>query len=238
MAWSSYAHLPNNKEEYFSILSKLKNNMTIQEIDNIIAVEKQKIKVQHHYRSSLAKIGFFSIHNNKLNLHYTPSKIKENFTHITYNIIDKNQDIEVRTLKELILKNSSYDLNVLIKDLLAYYPLIQRNNFIRWLRPLSKLLEYANILDVYNRTALKNFYMLQNIYNEISQGNNIPIEELEHRLKQKEVNADLCQILHTILDDLELKFNIELLMLPNWASNSKIYKINDNTYTHIKIEMK
>lgn len=236
MAWSSYAHLPTNKNEYFSILTNLKNGMTIQEIDNIIAEEKQKLKVQHHYRSSLAKIGFFSIHNNILHLHYNPSKIKENFAHITYNIINKNEDIEVKTLKELILKNNSYDLNLLITDLIEWHPLIHRNNFIRWLRPLSKLMEYANILDAHNYMALKKFHMLQNIYNEISHSNNISLEELEKKLKQKEANADLIQILHIILNEPELKFNIELLMLPNWASNSKVYKINNNTYTHIKIE--
>ena len=34
MAWSSYAHLPN-KEEYWKILSKLRNRMSISEVDCI-----------------------------------------------------------------------------------------------------------------------------------------------------------------------------------------------------------
>lgn len=31
MAWSSYAHLPNREEEYWEILSKLRNGMSISE---------------------------------------------------------------------------------------------------------------------------------------------------------------------------------------------------------------
>ena len=49
MAWSSYAHLPNREEEYWEILSKLRNGMSISEVDCIIAEIKGKEKVQHHY---------------------------------------------------------------------------------------------------------------------------------------------------------------------------------------------
>ena len=33
-----------------------------------------------------------------------------------------------------------------------------------------------------------------------------------------------------------MKFKIELLMLPNWATNSRAYVINKEYYTHIKIK--
>lgn len=33
------------------------------------------------------------------------------------------------------------------------------------------------------------------------------------------------------------KFKIELLMYPNWASKSKVYKICNDTYTHIRIKI-
>ena len=33
-----------------------------------------------------------------------------------------------------------------------------------------------------------------------------------------------------------MKFKIELLMLPNWATNNKTYVINKEYYTHIKIK--
>ena len=42
MSWSSYAHLPNSKDEYREILSQLKNGMSVDEVDNIIATVKGK----------------------------------------------------------------------------------------------------------------------------------------------------------------------------------------------------
>lgn len=37
-------------------------------------------------------------------------------------------------------------------------------------------------------------------------------------------------------EDTDNKFKIELLMFPNWASKSKVYKIFNNPYTHIRIK--
>ena len=68
MAWSSLAHLPTNEDEYWYILSNLENGMSIKEVDTIIAAYKNKVKVQHHYRSNLAKLGVYKIENNCDNL--------------------------------------------------------------------------------------------------------------------------------------------------------------------------
>ena len=39
-----------------------------------------------------------------------------------------------------------------------------------------------------------------------------------------------------LLCDINMKFKIELLMLPNWATSNKSYIINREYYTHIKIK--
>lgn len=35
---------------------------------------------------------------------------------------------------------------------------------------------------------------------------------------------------------IDMKFNIELLMFPSWATKKKIYQINNEYYTHIRIK--
>lgn len=76
MSWSSYAHLPNSKDEYREILSQLKNGMSVDEVDNIIATVKGKEKVTHHYRNNLARIGIFNINQKKIFLNYEARSIK------------------------------------------------------------------------------------------------------------------------------------------------------------------
>ena len=44
--------------------------MMTSEVDQLIAIEKGKSHVQHHYRSNLARLGIFSFKNGKLVLHY------------------------------------------------------------------------------------------------------------------------------------------------------------------------
>lgn len=39
-----------------------------------------------------------------------------------------------------------------------------------------------------------------------------------------------------ILDDYENRFKVELLMLPRWATNSRVYKIGQDMYTHIRLK--
>ena len=34
----------------------------------------------------------------------------------------------------------------------------------------------------------------------------------------------------------KMKFKIELLMMPTWATQNKVYKINGDYYTHIRIK--
>ena len=40
-----------------------------------------------------------------------------------------------------------------------------------------------------------------------------------------------------LLDEFDMKFNIELLMFPSWATKKKIYQINNEYYTHIRIKI-
>lgn len=44
MAWSSYAHLPNNEDEYRQILSCFRDDMSIKNVDEIIAACKKEGK--------------------------------------------------------------------------------------------------------------------------------------------------------------------------------------------------
>ena len=73
MSWSSYAHLPNSKDEYREILSQLKNGMSVDEV----ATVKGKEKVTHHYRNNLARIGIFNINQKKIFLNYEADQLKE-----------------------------------------------------------------------------------------------------------------------------------------------------------------
>ena len=45
MAWSSFAHLPNNEEEYLKILMHLQNNMNINDVDRVIEKRKNSISL-------------------------------------------------------------------------------------------------------------------------------------------------------------------------------------------------
>ena len=76
MAWSSYAHLPNEENEYRSILSELKNEMSVSEVDEVIAKVKGKGHVSHHYRSNLARIGLFDVRGGKVYLNYDATVLK------------------------------------------------------------------------------------------------------------------------------------------------------------------
>ena len=46
MAWSSLAHLPTSEDEYWYILSHLKNHMSIKEVDKIIMVDEVSTAIQ------------------------------------------------------------------------------------------------------------------------------------------------------------------------------------------------
>lgn len=56
----------------------------------------------------------------------------------------------------------------------------------------------------------------------------IPLYELEPHTK------DFLLALYDNVDN--VKFKYELLMFPNWATDSPVYKLGDDYYTHIKLK--
>lgn len=55
----------------------------------------------------------------------------------------------------------------------------------------------------------------------------VPLYEFEPHTK------DFLVALYNNIDD--VKFKYELLMFPNWATDSPVYKLGDDYYTHIKL---
>ena len=109
MAWSSLAHLPTNEDEYWYILSNLENGMSIKEVDTIIAAYKNKVKVQHHYRSNLAKLGVYKIENNCIILNYDVNELvkernllkdmdSENFVKFKHEVVEATNRLIIEEL--------------------------------------------------------------------------------------------------------------------------------------------
>jgi hypothetical protein len=49
--------------------------------------------------------------------------------------------------------------------------------------------------------------------------------------------VDISETIENFLnEDSDNKFKIELLMFPNWASKSKVYKVFKEPFTHIRIK--
>lgn len=241
MAWSSFAHLPTSEDEYWYLLSKLKNGMTIYDVDAIIALYKGKEKVQHHYRSNLAKMGFFEIDHNYITLNYDANKLlisKNYLKSVFQNVLKKNQAFEIKEVAKVITKIESYDLQAVVDALEINYPLVERNSFIRWIRPIVSIMKFADILSIKAVKQLSYIKYLQEAFLKISNefGNSIPLEMLEAELKKTDSNIGVVALLDKVLGDLSARFKIELLMMPSWATKNKNYKINQDMYTHIKIK--
>ena len=65
----------------------------------------------------------------------------------------------------------------------------------------------------------------------------ISLEEIDNELKKVDESLNIIKMLETILDDHVMRFKIELLMMPSWATKNKSYKIGEDKYTHIKIKV-
>lgn len=242
MAWSSYAHLPSSEEEYRRILSNLENGMSIKKVDEIIAIQKNKEKVQHHYRSNLARIGFFSINNNVIELNYDLYILKSNKNYlrtIFRKVLEENNEEEVQIILGIVICLQSYELRSIIDQLIIKYPLIEYKNFIRWLRPLVALMKFADILSmkkhekysVYTKCLQGSYLKVVKSFMEVA-----PLELIEVEMKKIDPSLDLIMVLDKVLNNYSFKFKIELLMMPSWATKNKSYKINQDIYTHIKIK--
>lgn len=241
MAWSSFAHLPTSEDEYWFMLSDFRNNMTIHDVDATIALHKGKKKVPHHYRSNLAKIGFFKVDHNCIILNYDVKKLLANKKYlkiILQNILKKNQAIEIKEVANAITKLESYDLQAVIDILKINYPLIERNSFVRWIRPIVLIMKFADVLSMKAGKNLPDFKYLQEAFltnfNEF--GKAIPLEVLDAELKKIDSSFGVVALLDKVLGDFNARFKIELLMMPSWATKNKNYKINQDMYTHIKIK--
>jgi hypothetical protein len=241
MAWSSFAHLPTNEEEYWYILSNLQNGMSIQEVDAIIAEYKGKEKVQHHYRSNLAKVGLFNIEQNCITLNYDIKRLSKNKKYlkvILNGVLTENQPFEMKEVAKAIMIKQSYNLQEIVDVLENEYPLIERNSLVRWVRPIVCLMKIADILSnkPVQKTSYVKFLQESFIKTDAEFGNPEPLELVEVELKKIDVSLNIVMLLDKILEDFNIRFKIELLMMPSWATKNKSYKIGEDMYTHIKIK--
>jgi len=241
MAWSSYAHLPTTEDEYWNILTRLNNGMSIREVDKIIANVKDKELVQHHYRSNLARIGFIDINNGIIILNYDVQKLiekVESLRDIIRIILKENKAYEVREVERAINDTQSYDLNIIVSYLAERHPLIDKNSLVRWLRPIVFLVKTAAIKQ--NNDTTNNPYIkyIQEAYlkNNNEYGQPVSLESIDHELKKIDLTLNVIQVLERVLDDVGVRFKMELLMMPSWATKNKSYKVGEDMYTHLKIK--
>lgn len=242
MAWSSYAHLPNNEDEYWKILSKLTDGMGIEEVDSIIARTKGKEKVQHHYRSNLANIDLFHIDKGKIYLNYDVDKLEKEKTYLKEVLSEcskRRNSKEINSVKSIICRQQTYDMSVIAEELQKKDPNIEKSNFIRWTRPVVTMFKIIDILSENQDIKIfSNAEFLQDAYLKAASkyGNIAALEEIDKELKKIDHNYEIEVFIEQLLCNLDLKFKIELLMLPNWAASNKVYVINKEYYTHIKVK--
>ncbi len=238
MAWSSFAHLPNNMDEYINILSKLHDGMTLGDVDAVIAEVKGKTRVEHHYRSNLCRLGLFEIKDKCIMLNYSLAEVSdESVKYILKECVKKNRSKEIGTVKKIIKKNNSYNLDIIASEIMKQNPYIEKQNLVRWIRPIISLLKIIDYLtDTYEEKEYKE--CLQNAYLEIANGygDAIALELIDGILVRNKPYKNVVEILKNVLKIPNIKYKMELLMKPAWASKCKAYKLNDDLFTHIKIK--
>ena len=238
MAWSSFAHLPNNVDEYINILNKLHDGMSLIDVDAIIAEVKGKTRVQHHYRSNLCHLGLFEIRDKWILLNYSPEEVSdEGVKHILKECVKKNRSKEIETIRKIIKKSESYNLDIIASEIMKQAPYLEKQNLIRWIRPIVSLLK---ILDCSTDIDEKQEYKecLQKAYLKIANGygDAIALELIDNILVRNKPYKNVVEILQTVLKIPNTKYKIELLMKPAWASKCKAYKLNEDLFTHIKLK--
>lgn len=241
MAWSSFAHLPNNEEEYLKILIHLKNDMDINDVDRVIATIKKKEKIPYHYRSNLERLGLFKIEKGNILLNYNREKLVENSSllkEILKKAVIENNSNEIKEIIDIVKLLNTYNLKSIVSELKLNYPFIDEKNLTRWIRPIVTLLKIIDLLSNYLRKIKELSKLLQNSYLKVAKKFKeiVALELVENELKKTDKNVDIVIVLNEILNYQKIYFKIELLMLPNWATKNKIYKIIKNLFTHIRIE--
>ena len=238
MAWSSFAHLPNNVDEYINILNKLHDGMTLIDVDDIIAEVKGKTRVQHHYRSNLCHLGLFEIRDKCILLNYSPEEVSdESIKHILKECVKKNRSKEIGTIRKIIKKIESYNLDIIASEIMKQEPYLEKQNLIRWIRPIVSLLKIIDCsMDIDEKQEYKE--CLQNAYLKIANGygDAIALELIDNILVKNKPHKNVVEILQTVLKIPNIKYKIELLMKPAWASKCKAYKLNEDLFTHIKLK--
>lgn len=241
MAWSSYAHLPNGEKEYVEILSQIENGMSTQEVDSVIATVKKKEKVQHHYRSNLVNLGLFDIIGGKVHLNYDARKLKKDSRYlrtILADCLEKNGNDEIKAIRAIICKEKTYELRIIVECLEKEFPDIDKSNFTRWTRPIVSAFKIIGLLsEQSDKELIKIEKVMQNAYFNLTDdyGNIVALEALDKELKKINGSYNIVLIVEEICNS-DLKFKIELLMLPNWATHNKAYTINNEYYTHVKVK--
>lgn len=238
MAWSSFAHLPNNVDEYINILNKLHDGMRLVDVDAIIAEVKGKARVQHHYRSNLCHLGLFDIKDKCILLNYSPAEVSdENVKHILKECVKKNRSNEIETIRNIIKKSDSYNLDIIASEIMKQDSHLEKQNLIRWIRPIVSLLK---IIDCSTDIDEKQEYKecLQNAYLKIANGygDAVALELIDDILVRNKTHKNVVEILQIVLKIPNIKYKIELLMKPAWASKCKAYRLNEDLFTHIKLK--
>ena len=238
MAWSSFAHLPNNVDEYINILNKLHDGMTLIDVDDIIAEVKGKTRVQHHYRSNLCHLGLFEIRDKCIVLNYFPEEVSdESVKHILKECVKRNRSKEIETIRKIIKKSGSYNLDIIASEIMKQDPYLEKQNLIRWIRPIVSLLKIIDCsMDIDEKQEYKE--CLQNAYLKIANGygDAIALELIDNILVKNKPHKNVVEILQTVLKIPNIKYKIELLMKPAWASKCKAYRLNEDLFTHIKLK--
>ena len=199
------------------------------------------MKFQQLFNSNLIKIGLFAVINKRVILNYDANKL---YTHkgllrgILSRSVAENKDFEIEEVAKAINLANSYDLKKIVYFLVNKNPKLSYNSMVRWIRPIVFLLEYIDIKSVNQRDIYQEARYLQDSYIRVAKefGISVSLESVESELKKYENSLSIVKLLDNILDDYDNRFKIELLMLPRWATNNRVYKIGQDMYTHIKLK--
>ncbi len=241
MAWSSYAHLPTTQEEYYYILNNLENDMSVKEVDSIIATYKNKTTVQHHYRSNLVRLGLFNIEDKHIVLNYNKGSLAKNKNYIIEilrNTLKIDTSPELTEIAQIIKEINSYDLQEISDVIIRKYTLLEKKNLIRWIRPIVYLIKLIDTSTKMSTKQLTKASTLQQAFlnTKTLYGSVVPIELLESKLKIISPNTNIIKLIDSLLDISEFKYKIELIMMPSWATDNKSYKLGNDFYTHLKLK--
>lgn len=240
MQWSSYAHLPKSKTEYYKILINLKKGMTLEDVNNIITEARDAKRAEYHYRTSLVRLGLFSVHQSTITLNYDIEKLKEDrgyLSEILYKCINENNDPVVKTVQQIVLQKHTYDIAIVVESIIREYSELNPVSLRRWIRPLIKAFGFALFLEKPIEEMKKTF---EDIYVIVAKrrGELVALDALDNEIKKMEGTYNIVTILSELLQDKDFKFMTELVRMPEWASSDRAYRIGRDEYTHIRLNRK